>query len=68
MKTPITPEKILEIAQKNFYGITTIETRNSDSLDFHDTAIWCIRSAIEEAYMAGYQAALLDTKDKNEKV
>lgn len=64
MKTPITPEKILEIAQKNFFGITTIETQNSDRLDFHDTAIWCIRSAIEEAYKAGYQQALEDKKRK----
>lgn len=64
VKTPITPEQILQIAQNNFYGIETIETRNSDSLDFHDVAIWCIRSAIQEAYNTGYAQAIQDKKPK----
>ena len=40
------------IAQKHL-GIETLETRNSDSLDFHDTAVWCIKDALEAAYRAG---------------
>jgi hypothetical protein len=64
MKPQITQEQILQIVKNNFYGIDTIETRNSDSLDFHDTAIWCIRSAIENAYKIGYQQAIEDKKRK----
>ncbi|MBN3760922.1 hypothetical protein [Burkholderia sp. Ac-20365] len=34
-------------------GVNTLETRNSDSLDFHDTAVWAIKEALEAAYLAG---------------
>ena len=43
---------LLEIAAKHFH-IETLETRNSDGLDFHDVAVWAIRSALEAAYEAG---------------
>jgi hypothetical protein len=33
--------------------IGTLETRNSDSLDFHDLSVWQIREALEQAYEAG---------------
>ncbi|WP_299365175.1 hypothetical protein [uncultured Paracoccus sp.] len=47
---------ILEIAQRHFF-LETLETRNSDRLDFHDVAAWAIRDALEEAYEAGRRAA-----------
>lgn len=34
-------------------GLETLETRKSDSLDFHDLAVWQIREALEAAYAAG---------------
>jgi hypothetical protein len=37
--------------------IETLETRNSDRLDFHDVAVWSIRKALEKAYAAGEAAA-----------
>ena len=40
------------IAQKHL-GIETLQTRNADGLDFHDTAVWCIRDALEAAFKAG---------------
>ena len=43
---------LLEIAAKHFC-LETLETRNSDSLDFHDVAIWAIRAALDDAYEAG---------------
>ena len=42
------------IAQKHL-GIETLQTRNADSLDFHDTAVWCIRDALEAAFRAGVE-------------
>jgi hypothetical protein len=30
-----------------------LETRNSDSLDFHDVAVWTLREALQAAYVAG---------------
>lgn len=35
------------------YGIETLEARNSDSLDFHDIAVWRLESMLEAAYRAG---------------
>ncbi len=48
--------KLLEqIALKHFF-IETLETQHSDRLDFHDVAVWCIKSALEAAYAAGIEA------------
>ncbi len=47
---------LLEIALRHFPNIETLETRNSDRLDFHDVAIWAIRSALEAAFAAGQAA------------
>ena len=44
---------LLEIAAKHFHSIETLETQNSDRLDFHDVAVWAIRAALSEAYEAG---------------
>ena len=32
--------------------LETLETRNSDSLDFSDQAVWNIKAALEQAYSA----------------
>jgi len=37
-------------------GLETLETRRSDSLDFHDTAVWTLKDALERAYEAGRRA------------
>ncbi|MET4127979.1 hypothetical protein [Roseovarius sp. MBR-6] len=52
---------ILEIAQRRFF-LETIETRNSDRLDFHDVAVWAIRDALVEAYDAGRRAGAVETQ------
>ena len=44
---------ITGIAQKNFTNVQTLETRNSDELDFHDVAVWEIKAALEDAFIAG---------------
>jgi hypothetical protein len=48
---------LLEIAAKHLHSIETLETQNSDRLDFHDVAVWAIRAALNEAYAAGVAAA-----------
>ena len=45
--------KHAEAIARNVLGLETIETRNSDSLDFHDLAIGSIRDALIAAYKAG---------------
>ena len=46
---------LLEIAERHLF-LETLETRNSDRLDFHEHAVWAIRSALEAAYEAGCRA------------
>ena len=47
---------ITQIAQQHL-RIETLETRKSDSLDFHDVAVWCLRDALEAAFNAGVEQA-----------
>lgn len=47
---------LTQIAQQHL-RIETLETRNSDSLDFHDVGVWCVRDALEAAFKAGQQDA-----------
>ena len=54
MPTTIAPtdQLIEEIALKHLF-IETLRTQNSDSLDFHDVSVGCIKKALEAAYSAG---------------
>lgn len=47
---------ILDVAMRHFF-VETLETRNSDGLDFHEVAVWAMRTALQEAYAAGLAAA-----------
>ena len=47
---------LLEIAARHFF-LETLETRNADSLDFHEVAVWSIRGALEAAFAAGLATA-----------
>lgn len=55
--------KIKEIA-KRYLRLETLETRMSDSLDFHDCAVWNIKQALEEAYNAGHAAGWQEALDR----
>ena len=49
-------DQILAQVAKDALHLETLKTRKSDSLDFHDCAVWCIKSALEAAYEAGQQS------------
>ena len=55
-QTPPLDELLAAIAYEKL-GFTTLETRNSDSLDFRDVAVWSVKDALEAAYRAGVDAA-----------
>lgn len=55
-KEPTVDELLASIA-KTMLHIDTLETRRSDSLDFHDVAVWSAKTALEAAYRAGLAAA-----------
>jgi hypothetical protein len=46
---------LTEIARETL-NVDTLETIGSDSLDFHDCAVWQIKEALEAAYAAGKEA------------
>lgn len=54
---------LARIAAKHLW-IETLETRKSDSLDFHEVAVWCLKDALEAAYLAGVEAAEAKAKRK----
>lgn len=55
------------IAQKHL-GIDTLQTRHADSLDFHDTAVWSLREALEAAFKAGVEWGALSHKDPDAEI
>ena len=46
---------LTRIAQEHLF-IDTLETRNSDSMDFHDVSVWGVKEALLAAYQAGLAA------------
>ena len=44
---------LLEKIAKDNIGLETLKTRNSDDLDFHDVAVWSIKKALQDAFIAG---------------
>ena len=49
---------LIDIAQKHFPSVETLEVRNSDSLDFHDVYVGSIRDALKDAFTAGVTAGM----------
>ena len=45
-------KKITKIAMDRL-GIETLETRHSDSLDFHEVSVWGLREMLMAAYEHG---------------
>jgi hypothetical protein len=47
----------LQRIARDVLKIKTLDTRLSDSLDFHEVAVWSVRDALEQAFAAGIRAA-----------
>ena len=54
-------DKLLQIAEA-VLSLETLESRNSDRLDFHDISVWAIEEALREAYIAGQQSVVDEIK------
>ena len=48
-------QALTEIATK-ILDLETLDTRNSDRLDFHELSVWQIKKALEAAFAAGQEA------------
>lgn len=51
-----TLDQLLQQIALDHLFVETLETRNSDSLDFHDVSVWAIKAALKAAFDAGKQA------------
>ena len=49
---------LIDIAQRHFPSVETLEVRNSDSLDFHDVHVESIRDALYDAFIAGITSGM----------
>lgn len=58
---PMLDNLFAEIASVHL-GIDTLETRSSDRLDFHEVAVWQVREALEQAWVAGRNAGRQEVK------
>lgn len=54
------PDEIFTAIARDHLFIETLETRRSDSLDFHNVAVWAVRDALAAAYEAGHEKATRD--------
>ena len=52
-------QQMQQIALDHLF-IETLETRNSDRMDFHEVSVWGVKSALMAAYVAGRQASKQD--------
>jgi hypothetical protein len=52
-----TLDQLLQRIALDHLFVDTLETRNSDRLDFHDVSVWAIKSALQAAFDAGRQSA-----------
>jgi hypothetical protein len=57
MKSKDPSEQLEQIAKEHLF-IETLETQNSDRLDFHDVSVWGVKAALEAAFEAGRKAAI----------
>ena len=48
-------QALTEIATQ-ILNLETLDTRNSDRLDFHELSVWQIKKALEAAFTAGQEA------------
>jgi Family of unknown function (DUF6900) len=55
------PDQRLSQIAREHLGIATLATRGSDSLDFHDLAVWQLEAALKAAFEAGAKTATLPT-------
>ena len=55
---------VLEAACKEL-NLNTLESRNSDTLDFRDLAVWEIKGVLVEAFNRGAEYGIAVTKQSN---
>ncbi len=55
--SPQALERALQQIAQEHLSVETLQTRHSDSLDFHDLSVWQLRTALQAAFEAGRSSA-----------
>ncbi len=55
-KSPPSKDEIFTLIAQTHLNVETLVQRGSDSLDFHDVGVLCLKDALEAAYEAGRKA------------
>jgi hypothetical protein len=56
-------QQLQKIAEVHLF-IATLETRNSDRLDFHDVSVWAVKAALQAAFEAGQQSHITNNNQE----
>ena len=48
-------EEMLTKIANDVLNIDSLETQNSDDLDFHNVAVWEVKQALEKAFVLGIE-------------
>ena len=59
MAKGLSDKRLLELARKAVPGLETLQTRNSDRLDFYELAVWNLVDALRAAYELGKGGGML---------
>lgn len=61
---PKAPKKLIAAIAKKSLHFDTLETRNSDRLDFREVSVWGVEQALAEAYAAGTRVCKASKRKK----
>ena len=61
-------DSLLTLIAKQHLGIETLETRNSDSLDFHDVGVVSLKEALYAAFVIGREAGISNRAESESEI
>jgi len=61
-------DNILTLIAQQHLGIETLETRNSDSLDFHDVGVAGLKNALYAAFVLGREAGINNPSESESEI
>lgn len=64
MTDKVPPPDVIAGIAREVLRLETLETHNSDSLDFKEQSVWSIKRALEAAWLAGFEAGQASRKRK----
>jgi len=61
-------DNLLTLIAQQHLGIETLETRNSDRLDFHDVGVASLKEALYAAFVIGREAGISNRTESESEI